>query len=266
MADTAAPSSSKESLSMEFVRCDTRIPSDARRAVEGVDAVIHLAAWHSAHRPPASDASIFSVNVDGTFHILEACKEEGVTSLVFASSMAYGWHSIYAVSKVIGENLCSAFHEKTGASVAMLRYNEFIPRPYLEFGAHLLTNGVDRRDVSAATLASLRAVFERRIGIFMGIVHNSNNQSMPQAVLDSFAARGPSWCEEKVPGSVELLEKYGIPLPEKVEYYDIAEVERVLGWRPTVGFLEFLKDLKVRDGRHEDLTLLRVPSELPALL
>jgi nucleoside-diphosphate-sugar epimerase len=100
----------------DFVRCDTRTPTDVLDAVAGVDAVIHLAAWHSAHRPPVSDSAIFAVNVDGTFNILEACRRSGVQALVFASSMAYGWGSVYSVTKVLGEELCRAFHEMTGAA------------------------------------------------------------------------------------------------------------------------------------------------------
>ena len=100
-----------------------------------MDAVVHLAAWHCAHQPPVSDETIFAVNVDGTFHVMEACKQAGIQSIVYASSMAYGWGSVYGVSKVIGEDLCKTYHEMTGASIAMLRYHEFIPRPYLEFGA-----------------------------------------------------------------------------------------------------------------------------------
>src|SRR4051812_41717169 len=56
----------------DFVRCDTRTPDDVRCAVDGMDAVVHLAAWHSAHQPPVSDATIFAVNVDGTFNVLQA--------------------------------------------------------------------------------------------------------------------------------------------------------------------------------------------------
>ena len=50
-----------------FVRCDTRTPADVEAAVAGMDAVVHLAAWHCAHVPPVSDATIWAVNVDGTF-------------------------------------------------------------------------------------------------------------------------------------------------------------------------------------------------------
>lgn len=59
MADTVPPPPGVAALG-EVVRCDTRTPADARTAVEGIDAVIHLAAWHSAHTPLVSDATIFA--------------------------------------------------------------------------------------------------------------------------------------------------------------------------------------------------------------
>lgn len=244
-----------------FVRCDTRTPDDARRAVVGADAVIHLAAWHSGHRPPVGDATIFAVNVDGTFNVLEACREVGVGALVFASSMAYGWGSVYAVTKVLGEDLCRAYHQMTGAAVAVLRYHAFVPGPYLDYGARLLRNGVDRRDVAGATVAALRAVAERRVGLFRTIVHSDHG--MPPEVRADFRARGPAWCEAQVPGAGRLLEKYAIALPDAVEQHDLAEAARVLDWRPTVGFRDFLRDLQARDARGEDLARLWVPGELP---
>ena len=61
--------------------------------------------------------------MDGTFNMLEACRAKGVNSFVFASSMAYGWGGVYSVTKVIGEDLCRAYHEMTGMAVAMLRYH-----------------------------------------------------------------------------------------------------------------------------------------------
>jgi nucleoside-diphosphate-sugar epimerase len=263
MADIAPPSAD-DLKSVEFIRCDTRTPGDVRRAVSGTDAVVHLAAWHCAHNPPVSDETIFAVNVDGTFQVLESCRQEGIQSIVYASSMAYGWWSVYGVSKVIGEDLCKAYHEMTGASIAVLRYHEFIPRPYLEFGARLLRNGVDRRDVAAATVASVKAAVEKKIGLFRTIVHT--NHGMPTEVVNDFHHLGADWCEKNVPGAIKLIEKYGISLPEKVEQHDLSEAERVLGWTPKVGFLEFLRDLKSRDENGIDVSALWVPSELPSSL
>ncbi len=260
MADMVAPAPDVASLG-EFVRCDTRTPTDVQRAVAGADAVVHLAAWHSAHRPPVSDATIFAVNVDGTFNVLEACRAEGVGALVFASSMAYGWRGVYAVTKVLGEELCRAYHEMTGASVVVLRYHEFVPAPYLEFGPRLLRNGVDRADVAAATLAALRATLERRAGLFCTIVHTDHG--MPPEVVEDFRRLGPEWCEARLPGARGLIEKYALELPERVEQHDLSEAARVLGWKPSVGFLDFLRDLKEREARGEDVSALRVPGELP---
>jgi len=245
----------------EFVRCDTRTPADARTAVEGMDAVIHLAAWHSAHVPPVSDSTIFAVNVDGTFNVLEACRESGVRALVFASSMAYGWGSIYSVTKVLGEELCRAYREMTGASVAVLRYHEFVPGPYLEYGVRLLRNGVDRSDVASATLAALRATVEHRVERFCTIVHTDHG--MPPEVIGDFRRLGPEWCEQRVPGARRLIEKYSLDLPRIVERHDLSEAVRVLGWRPSVGFTDFLRDLSERDARGEDVHALWVPGELP---
>ncbi|MCY9670019.1 NAD(P)-dependent oxidoreductase [Paenibacillus alginolyticus] len=262
MADVMPPSTD-DLREIEFVRCDTRTPGDVRSAVNGMDAVVHLAAWHCAHHPPVSDETIFAVNVDGTFHVLEACRQAGIQSIVYASSMAYGWGSVYGVSKVIGEDLCKTYHEMTGASIAMLRYHEFIPRPYLEFGARLLRNGVDRRDVAEATVASVKAVLEKRVGLFRTIVHT--NHGMPIEVIQDFKKYGPEWCETQVPGAIQLLKKYEIELPEQVEQHDLSEAEKAIGWKPRYGFLEFLQDLKARDEKGIDVTHLKVPSEIPAL-
>ncbi|AZN39949.1 NAD-dependent epimerase/dehydratase family protein [Paenibacillus albus] len=245
----------------EFVRCDTRTVSDVQQAVRGMDGVIHLAAWHCAHQPPVSDDTIFAVNVDGTYNVLEACRKEGVRSIVYASSMAYGWWSVYGVSKVIGEDLCRAYHEMTGASIAMLRYHEFIPRPYLEFGARLLRNGVDRRDVASATVMALEAAAAKAFGLFRTIIHT--NHEMPEHVRADFTQLGLEWCEQQVPGSSQLIEKYGIELPKDIEQHDLSEANRVLGWKPQIGFTDFLRDLKLRNEQGLEIHDLVVPSELP---
>jgi len=251
-----------DTLSAEFVRCDTRTDADVRAAVAGCDAVIHLAAWHCAHNPPVSDATIFAVNVDGTFNVIEAVRANGIKAFVFASSMAFGWGGVYSVSKVIGEDLCRMLHESTGAAVAMLRYHDFVPKPYLAFGAKLLQNGVDRRDVARSTVASLQAALDRKIGLFGTIVHT--NHGMPPEVISDFRALGPDWCESQVPGAKALLEKYEIQGPHRVEHHELSEAKRLLGWEPEVGFVEFLKDLKARDGRQEDVRNLWAPGQIPS--
>ncbi len=246
----------------EFMRCDTRTPEDCRRAAEGCQAVAHLAAWHCAHNPPVSDETIWAVNVDGTFNIFQACRAAQVKAVAYASSMAFGWGGIYSVSKVVGEDLCRSYHESSGASVAMLRYHDFVPKPYLDFGVKLLRNGVDRRDVASATVASVKAALAGRIGLFRTIVHTAHG--LPPAAVENFRDLGPAWCEEQVPGSRALIEKYALELPSHVEQHDLSEAARLLDWKPRVGFIEFLRDLRERDGRGEDVRSLWAPGQIPS--
>ncbi len=259
MADVTAPPKENAALG-EFVRCDTRTADDVRHAVQGMDAVVHLAAWHCAHVPPVSDATIFAVNVDGTFQVFEACREQGIKAIVYASSMAFGWGSVYGVTKVIGEDLCRTYHEMTGAAVAMLRYHDFVPKSYLAFGPKLLRNGVDRRDVADATVAAVQAAVEKRIGLFRTIVHT--NHRMPTEVQTEFQRLGPAWCESQLPGAQQLLAKYDIALPNGVEQHDLSEAKTQMGWEPKYGFMEFLRDLQARDARGEDIRALFTPSDL----
>jgi nucleoside-diphosphate-sugar epimerase len=256
-----APPLRDELAGVEFVRCDTRTDADVRAVVAGCDAIVHLAAWHCAHNPPVSDATIFAVNVDGTFNVFEAARANGIQAVVFASSMAFGWGGVYSVTKVIGEDLCRMLHESTGASVAMLRYHDFVPKPYLDFGAKLLRNGVDRRDVATSTVAALRAAIDRKIGLFMTIVHTDHGMT-PEVVRD-FRTLGPDWCEAQVPGAKALIAKYALELPRDVEQHDLSEAKRLLGWESKFGFVEFLNDLKARDARGEDVRALWAPGQIP---
>lgn len=75
----------------EFLEADILDPSSVRRALHGVDAVVHLAA---VVRTPISFDSpdlVEQVNHWGTSHLIEACLEAGVRRFIFASTAAvYG--------------------------------------------------------------------------------------------------------------------------------------------------------------------------------
>jgi len=112
-------------------------------AFEGADGVFHLAAlWLlQCHDFPRS---AFDVNVRGTFNVMEACGNKGVTRLVYSSSASvygdavrepmdeehpFNNKNFYGATKIAGEAMLRAFHHRYGLNYVGLRYmNVYGPR------------------------------------------------------------------------------------------------------------------------------------------
>jgi hypothetical protein len=108
----------------------------------------------------------------------------------------------------------------------------------------------------------LQAVVDRRVELFGTIVHSDHG--MPADVSADFGRLGRAWCEEKVPGSTALLDKYEIALPDRIEQHDLTEAARLLAWRPQFGIADYLADLRDREDRGEDIRALWAPGQIPA--
>jgi nucleoside-diphosphate-sugar epimerase len=129
---------------IQFVEGDLQDLPTVRRAVKGVDCVLHQAAIPSVPRSVDDPLESNSVNVTGTLNLLVAARDTKVKRVVFASSCAlYGDDptlpkredmlprpkSPYAVSKLAGEHYCRTFSEVYGLETVALRYfNVFGPR------------------------------------------------------------------------------------------------------------------------------------------
>ena len=130
--------------SIELIEGDITDMATVRRAVDGVDYVLHLAARPSVPASVADPQSCHEANIDGTFNVLIAARDAGVRRLVYsASSSAYGDSpelpnretfaprplSPYAVAKLTGEYYCKIFTELYDLECVSLRYfNVFGPR------------------------------------------------------------------------------------------------------------------------------------------
>jgi UDP-glucose 4-epimerase len=121
---------------------------DGRRLSEAIaewtpDSVIHLAAMHFIPDCIAHPETTMDVNVEGTRRVLECCERPPVRHVVFASTAAVyapsdhacveevtplGPLEVYGESKVEGEELVHAFHEKTGKAATILRLFNAIGR------------------------------------------------------------------------------------------------------------------------------------------
>ena len=113
------------------------------RAMDGCDAVVHLAALWLLHCHEFPE-SAFEVNTRGTFNVLQACVKHNIKRLVYSSSASvygdaveepmsehhpYNNWTFYGATKIAGEHMLKAFHARYGLQGVGLRYmNVYGPR------------------------------------------------------------------------------------------------------------------------------------------
>lgn len=118
-------------------------------AFSGADAVIHLAAYLGVQRTETNRLRGIDINVFGTELVIQTAIMCGVKKFVFASSSEiYGdppvdkinetmvdrGQSVYAISKLVGEELLRAYTECTELQGVILRFfNTFGPRQEPQF-------------------------------------------------------------------------------------------------------------------------------------
>jgi len=127
-----------------FIKGDIRDRKALRKALKGVDYVIHQAALRSVPKSVDDPFTTNDINISGTLNLLMEAKRAAVKRVVYASSSsAYGdaKHfpqretdlpkpiSPYGVSKLAAENYCITFAKTFGLETVSLRYfNVFGPR------------------------------------------------------------------------------------------------------------------------------------------
>ncbi|MDA1183416.1 MAG: SDR family oxidoreductase [Acidobacteria bacterium] len=129
---------------VDFIEGDLADIDIARRAVDGVDVVLHQAAIPSVPRSIQDPLTSHRANVDASLNVLMAARDAGVKRLVYAgSSSAYGNTptlpkvetmpaaplSPYALQKFVAEQYCQLFTRLYGLETVAIRYfNVFGPR------------------------------------------------------------------------------------------------------------------------------------------
>lgn len=123
---------------------DIRDPHGVRKAVEGCDAILHLAALIAIPYSYHSPDTYVDTNVKGTLNIVQAARELGVQKVVHTStSEVYGTarfvpiteehplqgQSPYSASKIGADQMALSFYASFETPVAVLRpFNTYGPR------------------------------------------------------------------------------------------------------------------------------------------
>ncbi|MFE2537153.1 NAD-dependent epimerase/dehydratase family protein [Streptomyces sp. NPDC059371] len=129
----------------EAITADLADRAALREAVRGVDAIVHLAGISLE----ASFDKILKANIEGTYNLYEAAREEGVRRVVFASSNhAVGFtprpvgdgplipvdtprrpDTFYGLSKSFGEDLAQLYWDKHGLETVSVRIGSCFAEP-----------------------------------------------------------------------------------------------------------------------------------------
>jgi uronate dehydrogenase len=188
-----------------------------REAVRGVDAVIHLAGISLE----ASFDKILRANIEGTYNLYEAAREEGVRRIVFASSNhAVGFtprpvgddpripvttphrpDTFYGLSKCFGEDLAQLYWDLHGVETVSLRIGSCFREPTT---VRMLSVWLSPADCARLLHAALTAE-----GVKHTVVYGGSANTRIWWDLSSARALGYDPQDDSEPYAAGLIAQYG---------------------------------------------------------
>ncbi len=252
-----------------FVECDIRQTDTVHSVLEGVTAVVHLAA-RAGVRPSIEQPCLYaSVNVEGTTSVLETCRAAGVRRFVFGSSSSvYGEGtpvpfredapalspiSPYAATKRAGELICQAYthlHELRIASLRFFTVYGHRQRPDLaihKFTRTMASGGAIQQYGDGSTERDYTHIDDIVKGV-LGAVRWTEAETPEHEIFNLGESR-----TVRLDRLIELIAS-ALGVEPKIEFLpvqpgdvtrtfaDISKARRVLGYEPTVSIEEGIVD------------------------
>lgn len=260
LLDVARPD---RTLPGRFVLGDIRDPDTALAAAEGMDGIFHTAALHGIHLGSHTPSEFMEINVQGTFHVLEAARLAGVRRVVHSSTVGVFGSGLrprspglpavldddtprlpsddYGMTKLLCEHMCAYYRRAKGVETVALRYGAIrqLVRRLLEgpVDAGWALGGIltDLQDAVSANLAAMaRSELTAREAYTI----------LPTTLLDAGAldlAEGD--LRAALVASLPGLSDHDLPSDVAVRVlYDSSGAERDLGFRIESGQDEFLRE------------------------
>lgn len=250
-----------------------------RRALEGVNAVIHAATLHKPHVATHRKQLFVDINVTGTLILLEEAVRARVDRFVFTSTTsAFGnalrperpkaavWvtedlpaipRNIYGVTKTAAEDICQLVSQEHGLPCVVLRTSRFFPetddmKHTMEDLAdanikanEYLYRRVDIADVVSAHLCAL----ERAPQIGFGKFIVSATTPFKREDCDELIGHAPAVVSRDFPDYADAYAQMGwkmFPTIGRVYVNDRARKE--LGWSPRYDFAHVIESLKAGES------------------
>jgi dTDP-glucose 4,6-dehydratase len=263
---------------------DIRDPHGVRTAMQGCEAVLHLAALigipYSYHSPD----TYIDTNIKGTLNIVQAARELGVRRVITTStSEVYGTarfvpiteehplqgQSPYSASKIGADQIALSFHASFGTPVTVIRpFNTYGPRQsaraVIPTIITQIANGLKKlrlgslhptRDFSfiSDTVAGFIAALESEQGLGEAInIGNNFEISIGETV---------ALIAELMQAEVEIETDDQRVRPDKSEverlWADNCKAKRLFGWSP-----EYVGKAGLRAGLEETIAWFKKPDNL----
>ena len=254
-----------------------------RRAIRGVDAVIHAATLHKPHVGSHTRLDFVDTNITGTLTLLDEAVAASVSRFVYISTTStFGralepaegepaaWitedvrpvpRNIYGTTKSAAEDLCELTHHERGLPCLVLKTSRFFPEPddrdqvrtaYEDLNVkvnELLYRRVDIEDIVAA----IELALERAPAIGFGRYIVSATTPFTPEDLTAIRADLPAVVRRRYPDYEDVYRDRGWTMFPSIERVYVNErARRELGWAPRHGFEQALRDLQAgRDPRSE---------------
>ncbi|MEE3625413.1 NAD(P)-dependent oxidoreductase [Nitrospirillum sp. BR 11752] len=233
------------------IQADVTDASALARALEGQDAVIHVAALHAPQVGRVPDADFHRVNVQATATLLRLAAEAGVGRVVYTSTTSLYGHSlvppagglvwvdektpvrprdIYDETKRAAEDLCDQAGPAFARGLAVLRIARCFRQPSPTRAAHRLHRGLSMVDAAAAHVHAAA-------GAVPGTFLISALTPFRREEAGALATDAAGLIRARLPRLAALFDRRGWPLPVRLDrVYDAGRAATVLGFRPRFDF------------------------------
>ena len=257
-----------------------------RRAVDGVDAIVHAATLHKPHVGSHSRQEFVDTNVTGTLALLEEALAAGVSRVIFTSTTsAFGraltpppgapaaWvtedfapvpRNIYGVTKTAAENICELFHRDHGVPILILRTSRFFPeaddrddvRAAYEDANLKVNELLYRRADLADVVEAHRLALDRAPALGFGRYIISATTPFTREDLAQLRNDAPGVVRRRFPAYENVYGALGWRMFSGIErVYVNARARNDLGWHPKHDFAYALSRLAAGEEWRSELAL-----------
>ncbi len=244
--------------SLKFIEGSIIDRERLKEALQGIDVVVHIAAWHGIHefRHDKNVYEFWDLNVTGTFNVFQAAFEANIKDVVFISSTSIDERfGVYGHTKVIGEEIARAYAFRNGMNVITLRPRAFIPpwnrsvySSFIEWARWFSKGAVHISDVAQAVIKSVELLISKEhdlqnTPVFLpvdGAYQYSDDE------LAQWDADGPgSTFKRHYKPFYDLAVSMGLDPSLKPTKLDISETQRILSYKPLYSMKTLLLELKM---------------------